>query len=259
MPVLRRVARPALAAVFIYGGINELRNADALTSAAQPVLDQAAPAIDKVVENAPLDRRPDNETLVKVDAGVKIVAGSLLALGKFPRLSATALAASLVPTTLAGHRFWEETDQQKRANEQIHFLKNVGLLGGLLIAAADTHGKPSHAYRTRRAAERAQARLSGSGSDTGAQLAAGLAGAGTSIAAAAAGSREKLAEAVEEYGPVVRERATEWGGKASEQAAHLSEVASDKASTWSEQLSAAAERTSQAAQKQAKVAEMRGA
>ncbi len=172
MPVLRRVARPALAAVFIFGGINELRNADALSSAVKPVLDQAAPAIDKVVENAPLERRPEREPLVKVDAGVKIVAGSLLALGKFPRLSATALAASLVPTTLAGHRFWEETDQQKRANEQIHFLKNVGLLGGLLIAAADTHGKPSHAYRTRKAAERAQARLSGSGSDTGAQLAA---------------------------------------------------------------------------------------
>ena len=50
-----------------------------MVPAAQPVLDQAAPAIDKVVENAPLDRRPDNETLIKVDAGVKIVAGSLLA------------------------------------------------------------------------------------------------------------------------------------------------------------------------------------
>ena len=66
----------------------------------------------------------------------------MLALNKFPRLASTALAASLVPTTLAGHRFWEETDEQQRAQQQVHFFKNVSLLGGLMIAAADTEGTP---------------------------------------------------------------------------------------------------------------------
>jgi uncharacterized membrane protein YphA (DoxX/SURF4 family) len=146
-----------LAALFIQGGIAALKSPQDHVQAAKPVIDAVSPAVDKAVEIAPIDQRPDDVVLVQIDAGVKIVAGSMLALGKFPRLASTALAASLIPTTLAAHRFWEETDEAKKAEQQIHFFKNVGLLGGLLIAAADTHGKPSVAYRGRRAARRAQA------------------------------------------------------------------------------------------------------
>ena len=59
-----------------------------------------------------------------------------------------------MPTTLAGHRFWEEDDKQKRAQQQIHFLKNAGLLGGLILAAVDTEGKPSVAWRARQTGKR---------------------------------------------------------------------------------------------------------
>ncbi len=54
---------------------------------------------------------------------------------------------SLVPTTLAGHRFWDESDASSRAAQRIHFLKNVSMLGGLLIAADDTGGRPSIPWR----------------------------------------------------------------------------------------------------------------
>ncbi len=141
-----------VSALFIYGGVQALRAPEAHVQAAKPVLDAVSPVVDKAVEAAPIDERPPDETLVKVDAAVKIVAGSALALGKFPRLAATALAASMVPTTLAGHRFWEETDEQAKQEQTVHFLKNLGLLGGLLIAAADTEGKPSLGWRGRRAA-----------------------------------------------------------------------------------------------------------
>ena len=39
------------------------------------------------------------------------------------------------PTTLAGHAFWTESDARKRKANRIHFLKNLGLVGGLLAAA----------------------------------------------------------------------------------------------------------------------------
>jgi uncharacterized membrane protein YphA (DoxX/SURF4 family) len=173
--LLRRLARPMLAAIFIQGGIAALRNPQDHVRAAKPVLDAvtpvvekaadaAAPAVDKAAQSAPIDLPRtatsdwlDDETLVKVDAGVKIVAGSMLALGKAPRLASTALAASLIPTTLATHRFWEETDKQARYTEQVEFLKHLGLLGGLLLAAADTEGKPSLAWRGRKAAQLAAA------------------------------------------------------------------------------------------------------
>jgi uncharacterized membrane protein YphA (DoxX/SURF4 family) len=35
-------------------------------------------------------------------------------MGWFPRLSAAVLAGTLVPTTLAGHRYWEIEDKQER-------------------------------------------------------------------------------------------------------------------------------------------------
>ena len=59
------------------------------------------------------------------------------------------LAASLGPDDLAGHAFWEKTDPAKSAAAAQQFLKNVGLLGGLLMAAVDTAGKPGLAWRAR--------------------------------------------------------------------------------------------------------------
>ena len=150
--LVRRIARPLLASSFVYGGIDTLRNPQSRVPGAAPVVDQIAAKAD---QQLPVQLPRDVEQWVKVDAGVKVAAGSLLALGKLPRISALALSASIVPTTLAGHRFWEHDDPKERFGQLSHFLKNLGLLGGLLIAAVDTEGRPSVGYRARRAAHRA--------------------------------------------------------------------------------------------------------
>ena len=162
--ILRRIARPMLAAVFVSGGIDTLRNPTPRVETADPVVGKATDQVlDKIPDQA-LDKVPDKviekvptdtESLVKLNAAAQIGAGLALALGKLPRLSALVLASSVVPTTLAGHRFWEKEDPQERTQQQIHFFKNVGLLGGLLLAAADTHGKPSAAWRAKHAAKSA--------------------------------------------------------------------------------------------------------
>ncbi|QGK68267.1 DoxX family membrane protein [Allosaccharopolyspora coralli] len=145
--LIRRVARPLLASIFIVGGINCLRDVQGHAKA-------AAPKIDKVTDQAgdalPDELPTDAETLVRVDGAVKVGAGVLLALGKMPRLSALALITSLVPTTVVGHAFWEYEDSAQRDQQKIHFYKNLGLIGGLLLAAVDTEGKPSLAYQARR-------------------------------------------------------------------------------------------------------------
>ena len=61
------------------------------------------------------------------------------------------LAATIVPTTLAGHRFWEVKDPAARKQQQLHFMKNLGLLGGVLLAVVDTEGRPGLSWRARRA------------------------------------------------------------------------------------------------------------
>jgi uncharacterized membrane protein YphA (DoxX/SURF4 family) len=147
--LVRRIARPLLAAPFVFGGIETLRNPQSRVPGARPVVEKVTEQADKAL---PVQLPRDVEQWVKIDAAVKVGAGLLFALGRFPRLAAVLLSASVVPTTLAGHRFWEKDDPQEKTGHLIHFLKNLGLLGGLLLAAVDTEGKPSVGYRARRAA-----------------------------------------------------------------------------------------------------------
>jgi putative oxidoreductase len=155
MMILRRVARPLLAAIFVSGGVEMLRNPKQPMQAAEPVVDKTVGQVeDKLPDQVPTD----TESLVKLDGMIKVGAGLALAFNRFPRVAALLLAGSLVPTTLAGHRFWESTDPGERAQQRIDFVKNLGLLGGLLIASADTNGKPSLNWRARHAARVAGAK-----------------------------------------------------------------------------------------------------
>jgi putative oxidoreductase len=79
----------------------------------------------------------DDKLLVQANAAVMVGAGTLLALGRLPRLSALTLAASLIPTTLAGHSYWTIEDPLARKTQRIQFHKNLAMLGGLLLAAID--------------------------------------------------------------------------------------------------------------------------
>lgn len=154
MILLRRLARPMLASMFVVGGVNALRNAEGHAAAAAPVTEKLRPLAERAVPSAPIPSEPI--TLVRINGAAQILAGLALATGRVPRLSASVLAASLVPTTAAGHRFWEEKDPQQRANQQIHFFKNVSMLGGLIIASFDSEGRPGVVWRTRRAARDAR-------------------------------------------------------------------------------------------------------
>jgi putative oxidoreductase len=154
MTVSRTIARPMLASMFVVGGVNALRNPDKLAIRAKPVLDRVLPLLDRVAPQLPVPH--DHETLVRLNGAVHVGAGAALATGRAPRISAAVLAATLVPTTLGGHRFWEEQDPTTRTQQRLNFFKNVSMLGGLLIAAGDTDGKPGVAWRARRAAKDAR-------------------------------------------------------------------------------------------------------
>src|SRR3954468_13049034 len=105
MTLIRLVARPMLAASFVWGGVNALRNTPALAEESKPVNDEIRDLAGKVAPQVPMPA--DDKTMVRINAGVHIVAGLALATGRAPRLSSAALAATVLPTTVAGHRFWE--------------------------------------------------------------------------------------------------------------------------------------------------------
>ena len=123
----RRSASSLLAPIFINGGLDAIRHPESKVKAAEAVTRPLSSAFDFVPD--------DPVVLVRANGAVQVTAGTLLALGKLPRLAALVLAGSLVPTTYAGHAFWNEVDDEVRARQQIQFLKNLAVLGGLLTVA----------------------------------------------------------------------------------------------------------------------------
>lgn len=76
---------------------------------------------------------PQPEQAVVLKAAIMILAGLLLSLGIAPKLAATLLIGSMIPTTIVGHPFWKEEPGPQRQNQETQFLKNLGLIGGLLM------------------------------------------------------------------------------------------------------------------------------
>jgi putative oxidoreductase len=148
---IRLIARPMLASVFFVGAANALKNAPNLAPKASRVTEKVVPLAQRAVPSAPIPTDP--VTIVRLNAGVQIAAAAALATGRAPRTSSTILAASLLPTTIAGHAFWREQDPATKNTQRLNFFKGVSLVGGLLIAGVDTEGRPGVAWRARRAAK----------------------------------------------------------------------------------------------------------
>ncbi|HEV7234759.1 MAG TPA: DoxX family protein [Ktedonobacteraceae bacterium] len=80
---------------------------------------------------------PRPEQAVVLNGALMILAGLLLSLGIMPKLAAALLIGSLVPTTLVGHPFWKEESGPEREKQMLQFLKNLGLISGLLMVLTE--------------------------------------------------------------------------------------------------------------------------
>ena len=98
-------------AQFLTGSTYALLGLDALRAPGARV-GQAAPTLAAARRFVPLP--DDDDLIVRGNAAVQAVAGTLMAFGKLPRLAPLALAGSLVPTTVAGHAFWTIEDPAAR-------------------------------------------------------------------------------------------------------------------------------------------------
>jgi len=80
---------------------------------------------------------PEPERAVVLNGAVMIFAGFLLGLGIAPRIAAALLIGSLIPTTLVGHPFWKEEPGPEREKQMLQFLKNLGLISGLVMVLTE--------------------------------------------------------------------------------------------------------------------------
>ena len=245
--LVRRIARPLLSAAFIGQGVETLRNPKPAAEAAKPSIDGLQKLPEPMSSNVPTDA----VTFARINAGVQIGGGLLLATGKLPRLASAALAFTVIPGNLGSHMFWNEVDPERKAEARRGFLTDLSLLGGLIIASADTAGRPSLGWRGRRAARKLGDRVSSalpsgsSGSLTDSVLAEKI-GHGLQIGAErgrelahVAGERgAELAEVGKERGAelveAARPRVIELAEAARERSADLAEAAKPKVAELAE-------------------------
>jgi uncharacterized membrane protein YphA (DoxX/SURF4 family) len=236
--LIRRIARPMLSAAFIGRGIESLRSPKAAADAARPTLEGLSKLPDPVGTKVPSNA----ETVARINGAVQIGGGLLLATGKLPRLASAALALSVVPGSLGGHRFWNQTDPGRKADERRAFLTDVSLIGGLIIAAVDTEGKPSLGWRGRHAAHKVSEAVTAAlpvGAATGGALADSAIAekVGRGLHVGAERGRELAHVAAErgaEWAEIARERAPELAEAARERGAELAEVARERAPVLAE-------------------------
>lgn len=223
---VRTVARQMLASMFITGGVDAVMNPAPKAGAAEDITEP-------LTEQVPALAALDTPEIVRLNGAVQVLGGLALSFGKMPRLASAALAASLVPTTLAGHRYWEESDPKARTNQQIHFFKNLSMLGGLLLSAMDTEGEPGLAWRTKHATELAGIRADHAKREAGlaTDLAAEKLKARTADARAAAKLAKQRAELEMSHGAEL------WGEKASHTVDKWGDLASHTVDKWGDKAS----------------------
>jgi uncharacterized membrane protein YphA (DoxX/SURF4 family) len=130
--MIRRLARPLLGLAFVNSGLESLRDSDRRASklasygVSQPA--QAARGL----------------------AAAQVGGGVLLALNRLPRLTALLLAVTVVPDAATAHDFWTEKDSDAKRSQRSLFARDLGLLGGTLVALADTGGRESIPHRASR-------------------------------------------------------------------------------------------------------------
>ena len=75
------------------------------------------------------------DILLPLTIAVELGGGLLLAVGWKARWAAAVLFLFLIPTTLIFHQFWG-IDPKLVQMQKIHFLKNVAIMGGMLMVLA---------------------------------------------------------------------------------------------------------------------------
>jgi uncharacterized membrane protein YphA (DoxX/SURF4 family) len=195
MTLLRFAARTMLASYFVSSGVNALRDPAALAPVAEPLIDRVVPVLKQYAPDQVSDSIPDDPvTVVRINGVLQLVGGLALATGKGRRLGALILAATIIPATIAKHPFWTRESEEERDADRSHFLKNISLLGGVLLASRDTEGRPSIAYRAQKGGQllaRDTKKASQKIADQSSDLVEGALASGAAIAATVAATSRK--------------------------------------------------------------------
>lgn len=111
------LARMLLSAIFLMSGVHKIM------------------AWDETVTQMQSEGLANASVLLPLAIAAEIGGGLSVLLGLWGRLGAFGLFVFLIPTTFIFHDFWTYEGQQQQMQMQ-HFMKNITIMGGLLMVTA---------------------------------------------------------------------------------------------------------------------------
>lgn len=115
MQILFLIGRILLGGYFLVSGYNHFKNLASMTGYA-------------AMKKVPMAR------VGVVISGIMLTLGGLsILLNRFAILGMCLVVLFLIPTTIVMHAFWKETEPNAKMMERVQFMKNVGLIGSLIL------------------------------------------------------------------------------------------------------------------------------
>lgn len=162
MSIVRLLARPLLATGFVAAGADRLRDSDNTAEQLRPTLKRIGGMVPSA---AAVTGNP--ELVAKVLGATQVGAGALLALGKLPRLSGLLLTGTAVLNAVVEYKNAETDTADERKARRAALLKNLSLIGAVLLVAVDTNGRPGLAWRAEHLADDTRRSVASLGKDAG--------------------------------------------------------------------------------------------
>lgn len=153
MNLLRAAARTMLAAYFVVNGVKAVKDPAPYAADQERFARTVVPLARKVAPDEVATAIPDDtEKLARVTGGLQVAGGVAMITGKGRRLGAGLIALSMVPQVMNFSAKGLTVEQKAAARSDL--LRNVALLGGALIAAGDTEGRPGLTWRAQDSAHK---------------------------------------------------------------------------------------------------------
>lgn len=148
MSILHAIARTMLASYFVANGAKALRHPEQPGDEATKWAETVMPVVTALLPDSVTARLPaDAAGFAKLHGTLQVAGGLALASGIARRPGAAVLAATMVPQLIASNPLG--SPREERGARLAATSAEIALLGGTLLAAQDTQGKPSLAWRAR--------------------------------------------------------------------------------------------------------------
>lgn len=134
MPAIVTVGRVLFVVLFVFSGASKLFDIASTTQAIAEKVVLPAMLTQYTAQLEGITGMPTAQMLAILTGALEVVGGLFIALNFGTRTFAWLLVLFVAVTTFYFHNFWDMTGAD-RINNMIHALKNLSLIGGLLVIA----------------------------------------------------------------------------------------------------------------------------